>query len=82
VTHHSARIGGQQINYTADRGNVHREKRDDGTPKARLLFLSPISRTDVTDASKRPLSIVLQRRNPGSGSLFTHMGLGSQAYPA
>jgi carboxypeptidase C (cathepsin A) len=73
VTHHSARIGGQQINYTATAA-TYIVKADDGTPKASFFFVA-YTKDDVSDASKRPLSIVYNG-GPGSGSLFTHMGLG------
>jgi carboxypeptidase C (cathepsin A) len=73
VTHHSARIGGQQINYTATAA-TYIVKADDGTPKASFFFVA-YTKDDVPDVSKRPLSIVYNG-GPGSGSLFTHMGLG------
>src|SRR5260370_40351677 len=73
VTHHSARIGGQQINYTAAAA-TYIVKADDGTPKASFFFVA-YTKDDVPDASKRPLSIVYNG-GPGSGSLFTHLCLG------
>jgi carboxypeptidase C (cathepsin A) len=73
VTHHSARIGGQQLNYTATAA-TYIVKADDGTPKASFFFVA-YTKDDVSDGSKRPLSIVYNG-GPGSGSLFTHMGLG------
>jgi len=73
VTHHSARIGGQQLNYTATAA-TYIVRADDGTPKASFFFVA-YTKDDVPDASKRPLSIVYNG-GPGSGSLFTHMGLG------
>lgn len=73
VTHHSARIGGQQINYTATAAN-YIIKTDDGTPKASFFFVS-YTKDDVPDVSKRPVAFVYNG-GPGSGSLFTHMGLG------
>lgn len=73
VTHHSARMGGQQINYTATAA-TYIVKADDGTPKASFFFVA-YTKDDVSDASKRPLSIVYNG-GPGSGSLFTHMGMG------
>jgi carboxypeptidase C (cathepsin A) len=39
VTHHSARIGGQQINYTATAG-TYIIKADDGTPKASFFYVA------------------------------------------
>jgi carboxypeptidase C (cathepsin A) len=73
VTHHSARIGGQQINYTATAG-TYVIKSDDGTPKASFFYVA-YTKDDVPDVSRRPMSFVYNG-GPGSGSLFTHMGLG------
>ncbi|HYL74194.1 MAG TPA: peptidase S10 [Bryobacteraceae bacterium] len=73
VTHHSARIGGQQINYTATAA-TYVVKADDGTPKASFFFVG-YTKDDAHDISKRPISFVYNG-GPGSGSLFTHMGLG------
>src|SRR5215469_435890 len=39
VTHHSARIGGQQINYTATAA-TYVIRADDGTPKATMFFVA------------------------------------------
>src|SRR5258708_11047786 len=72
VTHHSARIGGQQINYTATAA-TYIVKADDGTPKASFFFVA-YTKDDVPDASKRPLSIVYNGR-PDSGSLFKQLSL-------
>ncbi len=73
VTHHSARIGGQQISYTATAGTyvIHAE---DGSPKA-TMFYAAYTKDGVQDASRRPLSFVYNG-GPGSASLFTHMGMG------
>src|SRR5688572_142632 len=73
VTRHSARIGGQQINYTATAA-TYVIKSDDGTPKATFFFVA-YTKEDVPDASKRPLSFVYNG-GPGSASSYTHMGLG------
>jgi carboxypeptidase C (cathepsin A) len=73
VTHHSARIGGQQINYTATAA-TYVVKSDDGTPKASFFFVG-YTKDDAPDVAKRPISFVYNG-GPGSGSLFTHMGLG------
>jgi carboxypeptidase C (cathepsin A) len=73
VTHHSARIGGQQINYTATAA-TYVIKADDGTPKATFFFVA-YTKEDSPDASKRPLSFVYNG-GPGSASSYTHMGLG------
>ncbi|MFY9571437.1 MAG: peptidase S10 [Blastocatellia bacterium] len=72
VTHHSARIGGQQINYTATAA-TYVIKADDGTPKATFFFVAYTK--DESDSTKRPLSFVYNG-GPGSASSYTHMGLG------
>jgi carboxypeptidase C (cathepsin A) len=73
VTHHSARVGGQQINYTATAG-TYVVKADDGTPKATFFYVA-YTKDDVPDISRRPMAFVYNG-GPGSASLFTHMGLG------
>jgi len=72
ITHHSARIGGQQINYTATAA-TYVIRADDGSPKATMFYVAYTK--DGVDASKRPLSFVYNG-GPGSASLFTHMGMG------
>ncbi len=73
VTHHSARIGGQQISYTATAA-TYVIRADDGSPKATMFYVA-YTKDGVQDASKRPLSFVYNG-GPGSASLFTHMGMG------
>jgi carboxypeptidase C (cathepsin A) len=72
VTHHSAKIGGQVINYTATAATyvIHA---DDGSPKATMFYVAYTK--DGVDATKRPVSFVYNG-GPGSASLFTHMGMG------
>ena len=72
VTHHTARIGGQTINYTATAA-TYLIKADDGTPKAVMFYVAYTK--DGVDNAKRPVSFVYNG-GPGSASLFTHMGLG------
>jgi len=72
VTHHSARVGGQQINYTATAA-TYVIRADDGSPKATMFYVAYTK--DGVDASRRPLSFVYNG-GPGSASLFTHMGMG------
>src|SRR6476660_8740532 len=72
VTHHSARIGGQQLNYKATAA-TYIIRTDDGSPKATMCYVAYTK--DGVDASKRPLSFVYNG-GPGSASLFTHMGMG------
>jgi len=73
VTHHSARVGGQQINYTATTA-TYVIKADDGTPKATMFFVA-YTKDNIPDIAKRPVSFVYNG-GPGSASLFTHMGMG------
>ena len=73
VTHHTARIGGGEINYTAT-VSTYIVKADDGTPKASFFFVA-YTKDGVPDIARRPLSFVYNG-GPGSASLFTHMGLG------
>ena len=73
VTKHKARVGGQEIGYTATAG-TYNIKSDDGTIKASMFFVAYV-KDDVADESRRPLSFVYNG-GPGSASSFTHMGLG------
>src|SRR5579884_368958 len=72
VTHHSARIGGQMINYTATAA-TYVIRADDGSPKATMFYVAYTK--DGVDPTRRPLSFVYNG-GPGSASLFTHMGMG------
>jgi len=73
VTHHSIRIGGQEIKYTATAAN-YIVRAADGTPKASFFFVG-YTKDDIPDVSRRPISFVYNG-GPGSASCFTHMGLG------
>jgi carboxypeptidase C (cathepsin A) len=73
VTHHSAKVGGQQISYTATAA-TYVIKADDGTPKASMFYVAYI-KDGVQEVSRRPISFVYNG-GPGSASLFTHMGMG------
>ncbi len=75
VTHHSARIGGEQVNYTATAA-TYIIRNDEGAPKASIFFVA-YTKDGVADPAKRPVSFVYNG-GPGSASLFTHMGLGPQ----
>ncbi|MGA8169039.1 MAG: hypothetical protein WB813_17280 [Candidatus Acidiferrales bacterium] len=75
VTHHSARIGGEEINYTATAA-TYVIKDDAGNPKATFFFVA-YTKDGVPDVSKRPISFVYNG-GPGSASLFTHMGMGPE----
>jgi len=72
VTRHRARIGGQDIAYTATAA-TYILKDDDGIPKASVFFVAYTK--DDGDKTKRPVSFVYNG-GPGSGSMFTHVGLG------
>src|SRR5512142_3365774 len=69
VTHHTVKIGGQVINYTATAA-TYVIKADDGTPKATFFAVS-YTKDGVSDLTRRPLSFVYNG-GPGSGSLWTH----------
>jgi len=73
VTHHSARIAGQEIKYTATAA-TYNIKADDGTPKATMFYVA-YTKEGGSDIAKRPIGFVYNG-GPGSASLFTHMGLG------
>jgi len=73
VTHHSARIGGQEVKYTATAA-TYNIKADDGTVKATMFYVA-YTKEGVPDIAKRPISFVYNG-GPGSASLFTHMGMG------
>ncbi|HEV8356288.1 MAG TPA: hypothetical protein VGQ17_05900 [Gemmatimonadales bacterium] len=72
VTHHTARIGGQQMAYTATAA-TYIVKADDGSPRAVFFFVAYTR--DATDPGKRPIAFVYNG-GPGSASSYTHMGLG------
>src|SRR5215475_15048423 len=75
VTHHSGRIGGQQMSYTATAA-TYVIRADDGTPKATMFFVA-YTKDSIPDIAKRPVSFVYNG-GPGAASLFTHMGMGPQ----
>ncbi len=54
VTHHTARIGGQQLTYTATAGTIV-IKDDSGTPKASMFYVA-YTKDGVDDISKRPVA--------------------------
>jgi len=73
VTHHSARIGGKQIDYTATAGTIIIKSEDD-TPKASFFYVA-YTKDNEPNPAKRPVSFVYNG-GPGAASLFTHMGMG------
>lgn len=73
VTHHSAKVGGQTISYTATAATyVIRD--DEGAPKATFFFVA-YTKDGVDASATRPVAFVFNG-GPGSASLFTHMGMG------
>ena len=72
-THHSLKIGPETINYTATAA-TYIIKDDNGAPKASMFFTA-YTKDGIADPARRPISFVYNG-GPGSGSLFTHMGLG------
>ena len=73
VTHHSAKIGGQTINYTATVG-TYVIKDDAGDAKASFFFVG-YAKDGVADPAARPVAFSYNG-GPGSASLFVHMGFG------
>src|SRR5215471_16807923 len=75
VTHHSARIGGQQIGYTATAA-TYVIRADDGSPKATMFYVAYTK--EGVDSFKRADLLRLQRRPRLSVTLHSH-GHGAQA---
>jgi carboxypeptidase C (cathepsin A) len=72
-TKHTAKIGGQEIGYTATAGQ-YVIKDDAGTPKATMFYVA-YARDGVDDLAKRPVSFSYNG-GPGSASCFVHLGFG------
>ncbi|HVA56439.1 MAG: hypothetical protein WBQ26_13800 [Gemmatimonadaceae bacterium] len=75
VTHHTATIGGQKLDYTATAG-TYVVRDDAGTPKATFFFVA-YTKDGVANVADRPVAFVYNG-GPGSASLFTHMGMGPE----
>ncbi len=73
VTHHSIKFGASQLDYTATAAN-YLIADDNGKDKASMFFVA-YTKDGITDPARRPIAFVYNG-GPGSGSLFTHMGLG------
>jgi carboxypeptidase C (cathepsin A) len=71
VTQHTARIGGQNISYTAT-ASTTLLKNDKGEPEA-LMYSTAYTENGVKDLSKRPI-VFLYNGGPGSASIWLHMG--------
>ena len=70
-TKHSARIGGQEIKYTATAGMLVM-KDEEGKPKASVFYVA-YTRDDVSDLSQRPVMFTFNG-GPGSASVWLHLG--------
>lgn len=70
-TKHSARIGGQEIKYSATAGTILL-KQEDGTAKASIFFIAYV-RDDTPDMSRRPITFAFNG-GPGSSSVWLHLG--------
>ena len=71
VTHHSVKINGTVINYTATAGTVVL-KNDKDEPVA-LFGYTAYTKDGETDATKRPVTFAYNG-GPGSSSMWLHMG--------
>ena len=72
VTHHSATIGGERIEYTATAGTVVLES-EEGEPQASIFYVA-YTRDGVSDPAKRPLTFSFNG-GPGSASVWLHLGI-------
>jgi carboxypeptidase C (cathepsin A) len=70
-TKHSARIGGQEIKYTATAGTLVM-KTEEGDAKATIFYIA-YTRDDVSDVSQRPILFAFNG-GPGSSSVWLHLG--------
>jgi len=70
-THHTVKIGDQNISYTATAGELTVNKPDE-KPGAKIFFTA-YTRDDVKDISQRPITFAYNG-GPGSSSVWLHMG--------
>lgn len=70
-TKHSAKIGGQEIKYTATAGTIVM-KTEEGDPKATIFYIA-YTRDGVSDLSQRPVMFTFNG-GPGSASVWLHLG--------
>src|SRR5271156_2073682 len=70
-TRHTARIGGQEIKYTATTGTLVM-KTEEGDPKATVFYVA-YTRDDVSDVAQRPVTFTFNG-GPGSASVWLHLG--------
>lgn len=71
-TEHTVVIGGETVTYTATAGRLVLKK-EDGKATAGVFFIA-YTRKDVSDLSRRPLTISFNG-GPGSSSVWLHLGL-------
>jgi len=71
VTHHTARIEGQSVAYTAKAGTL--VMRDSNDKAIASFFYVYYTRDNVTDLAKRPI-VYSFNGGPGTGSLWMHIG--------
>ncbi len=71
VTHHSVKINGVVINYTATAGTIL--LRNDKDSSVALFGFTAYTKEGEPDASKRPITFAYNG-GPGSSSLWLHMG--------
>ncbi|MFO0788973.1 MAG: peptidase S10 [Pirellulales bacterium] len=72
VTHHTAKIGDQEIKYTATAGKLVM-KDDEGKPKAQVFYVA-YTRDGVDELGKRPVTFAFNG-GPGSSSVWLHLGM-------
>ena len=71
VTHHSIRIGGQTVAYTATAGTLI--LRDDSQKPLASFFYVCYTRDGVSDVTRRPM-VYSFNGGPGTASLWMHIG--------
>jgi len=77
TTHHTARIDGKDINYTANTGTMVLRD-EDGKPKASVFFIAYTK--DGEDVTKRPVTF-FYNGGPGSASIWLDMGIMAPMHP-
>ena len=70
VTHHTAQVAGQTLNYTATVGRLPVEVQG----QRANLFFTAYTLDGVEDLSRRPITFAFNG-GPGAGSLWLHMGM-------
>lgn len=71
ITHHTMKIGDEELNFTATAGYMPLKNEKDETV-AKIFFIS-YTKDDVEDVSKRPLTFAFNG-GPGSSSIWLHFG--------